>query len=114
MTITALAALAIFAQGPTTIEVAYPELDRGDEAAAIATLSEAEGNPAQLINLGIAYAREGETSQARAMFEAAMRSDERLQLETADGRWEDSRWLAREALARLDRGDFAATRVATR
>ena len=114
MSITALAAAALFAQGPATIEVAYPELRRGDESAAIATLSETEGNPAQLINLGIAYAREGDTSRARAMFEAAMRSDLRLQLETADGQWEDSRWLARRALARLDRGDFASTRVATR
>lgn len=64
------------------------------------------GDPALLINLGIAQAQRGQTAEARTSFEAAMRSREVVELETADGSETDSRRLARLALAMLDRGDF--------
>ncbi len=62
-----------------------------------------------LINLAIAHARRGDDARARDLFEAAMMHDDRAELETADGKWVDSRALARKGLAMLDRGAFAST-----
>lgn len=67
------------------------------------------GDPALLINLGIAHAHVGDEAEARAMFEAAVEARENVELETANGRTTDSRRLARQALAMLDRGEFRAT-----
>ncbi|MCB2089519.1 MAG: hypothetical protein KDD98_11940 [Sphingomonadaceae bacterium] len=98
-------------QAPAAVaDVGYEELRDGRNVAAIATIElndalEAD-DPARLINLGIAYARQGEGERARSLFEAAARSDNRVQLETAGGEWRDSRYLARKALTMLDRGDF--------
>lgn len=64
------------------------------------------GDPAVLINLGIAQAQSGREDEARASFEAAMRSRDVVELETASGSATDSRRLARHALAMLDRGEF--------
>lgn len=66
------------------------------------------GDPAILINLGIAQAQSGFDQEARASFEAAMRSREVIELDTANGSSTDSRRLARHALAMLDRGEFRA------
>ena len=88
------------------VDVAYEALAEGRTADAIAQLSDSRAaetdDPATLINLGAAYAREGRTSEARAMFVAAMKSDIRYELELADGRWIDSRKAAKLALERLD------------
>lgn len=95
------------------VDVAFDELAAQQNAAAIARIeSNAEldrADPARLINLGIAYARQGEAEAARALFERAARNAERLNLETATGEWIDSRALARRALAALERGEFASS-----
>ena len=54
----------------------------------------------------IAQAQRGNNAEARTLFEAAMRSREVVDLETANGSATDSRRLARLALAMLDRGEF--------
>ena len=71
-------------------------------------------DPAELINLGVAYARQGDAEEARAMFKAVMIDADRLVLETVEGKWKDSRHLAHLGLKMLDRGDFRRERVAVR
>ena len=73
-----------------------------------------QDDPARLINLGIALARQGREDDARSMFEAAMRQSGRLILETANGDWKDSRHLARLALKMLDSGALTTERMAAR
>jgi Flp pilus assembly protein TadD len=105
-----LAASAV-AQLPP-VEAGYAHLAAGRDAAAIALIESqaaASDEPATLINLGIAYARQGDAARARTLFEAAYRSPERVELETATGQWIDSRVLARQALAMLATGAFGAT-----
>ena len=65
-------------------------------------------DPAELINIGIAYAQTGEEAKARAAFEAALACGEVVDIETADGSATDSRRLARKALRMLARGEFRA------
>ncbi|MCH2486841.1 MAG: hypothetical protein MK010_03740 [Erythrobacter sp.] len=119
-----IAALAIAAQSPlATGSVAMAADDRGPDygtrelvegrnAAAIRAITTGEElaaqDPALLINLAIAHARRGDEARARDLFEAAIAHDQRIELETADGRWVDSRALARKGIAMLDRGEFAA------
>jgi tetratricopeptide (TPR) repeat protein len=121
MAVTALIASLLMAQAPVEaapVEVAYNELTSGDTAAAISKIekdsAEDADHPARLINLGIAYARAGRADDAKAMFNAAVRSEQRYRLETASGDWMDSRDLARRALAMLDKGEFASTQFASR
>lgn len=71
-----------------------------------AELAQHPGDPALLINLGIAHAQRGNDAEARTSFEAALASRNVIELETADGRTTDSRRLARQAIAMLDRGEF--------
>ena len=108
--------LAALSASPGTNDVAYEMLADGRNSAAISTIgagAETSGDPARLLNLGIAYARQGEDAKARALFEMAYRSRDRVELETATGRWIDSRTLAKQALAMLDGGSFvAAGRIA--
>lgn len=108
------AALAVPAHAqsvmPADTDLSAQALSDGQTIRAIATL-EAEleaspGDPALLINLGIARAQIGETEKARANFEAAMRSRDVVDLETANGTMTDSRRLARKAMAMLERGEF--------
>lgn len=87
-------------------DAAYAELAAGETEDAIAHL-EAElernpGQPALLINLGTAYARAGRTDDARKAYRAAIAARERVELELADGSWEDSRDTARIALNNLE------------
>jgi tetratricopeptide (TPR) repeat protein len=121
MAVTALIASLLMAQAlveAAPVEVAYNELASGDTAAAISKIekdsAEDADHPARLINLGIAYARAGRADDAKAMFNAAVRSEQRYRLETASGDWMDSRDLARRALAMLDKGEFASTQFASR
>lgn len=96
------------AQDETVLPVAYAELSRGDNEAAVAKLTGETGldarDPSRLINLGTAYARLGRTADAAAMYDAAISSPIRYDLELASGRYMDSRWAARTALARLNQG----------
>lgn len=120
MAITTAIALVMFAGAPAqsieTVDVAFEELAAGENQAAIREINENEAldgdDPARLLNLGVAHAREGDVDTARAMFRAAVFSDDRQMLETADGEWVDSRALARQALARLESGEFSSTRMA--
>lgn len=61
-----------------------------------------------LIHRGLAYAQAGLLDQAKEMFRAAMVSPDRVTLETADGKWRDSRHLAKLALEMLENGDLTA------
>jgi len=99
---------ATLASQPAPCEVGYEQLVAGQSDAAITVISHQPetDDPARLINLGVAYARMGDTERARAMFRAAHGSDERVDLETATGEWVYSRVLARRALAMLDSGEF--------
>lgn len=94
-------------------DVAYTELSAGNAGAAISKLEHSavdRSDPAVLINLGTAYARQGATDKALAAFRAAIASPDRYDLELADGSWMDSREVARQALARLQRNTAQAAR----
>lgn len=97
-------------RAPSDAGLAAAALSEGESLRAIsmlrAELEEYPGDPALLINLGIAYAQNGNVAEARANFEAAMSGREMTELETANGTTTDSRRLARRALAMLDRGEF--------
>lgn len=90
------------------LPVAYAELKAGDNRAAVAKLTSDTTldarDPSRLINLGTAYARLGRTADAAASYEAAAASPIRYDVELADGRYVDSRWAARTALANLSQG----------
>ena len=118
-TLIAVAAAPLAAQSaqtatPTDAGLAADTLTDGRTMQAIAQLqSELDlhpGDPAILINLGIAQAQSGQEQDARISFEAAMRSRDVIELETANGTSTDSRRLARHALAMLDRGEFRPAR----
>lgn len=82
----------------------------GRSQAAITILGAREtgrADPARLINLGFAHARNGDRERARALFEKAYFAREWVELETVDGDWVDSRQLARQALAMLERGQLS-------
>lgn len=102
----------------TPANVGYVALTQGRDDVAIEELTRnsdlAKDDPVRLINLGVAYARQGRAQEARAMFEAAMRSSDRAVLETAEGEWMESRHLARMALQMLERGEFRGDRIASR
>lgn len=91
--------------GDRVLPVAFEALRDGRPAEAVAQLTADSGvaarDPSRLINLGTAYARLGRTEQAAAMYRAAVDSPIRYDLELADGRYMDSRWAARLALAGL-------------
>ena len=105
-------------QAPTDAGLSAAALSDGQTNRAInaltAELESHPGDPALLINLGIAQAQSGLTQDARVSFEAAMRSREVVELETANGRVTDSRRLARRAIAMLDRGEFGSQRATGR
>lgn len=107
-------AIAETASEPDRVDVAFEALAEGRTAEAVAQLQQSheaqEGDPAVLINLGTAYARQGRIAEARAMFEAAMTSSERYDLELADGSWVDSRQAAKMALANLEESGGAMLR----
>jgi Tfp pilus assembly protein PilF len=97
--------------------IGFDELKRGQNAAAI---EEIMGNdalsgddPARNINLAVAYAREGDSTRAQAYFRAALLSESRVDLQTAQGEWVDSRELARQGLRKLARGAFSGEQFAS-
>lgn len=89
----------------------YAELAMGDDRAAIADIRENgtadAADPARLINLGIAYARIGDTERARVLFQQARDSQDSARLETAEGKWVATRTLAQRGLRMLDSGAFS-------
>ena len=97
---------------PDSAESAYEQLAAGENDGAIerleAALDQTPGDPALLINLGTAYAREGRMGEARDAFRNAISAEDRYRVQLADGSWEDLRKVARLALDSLDRTAFAA------
>lgn len=115
------AAILVTAPTPAVeqVDAAFDDLANRRNADAIARIEggreAATDHPATMINLGIAYAREGQQARAREMFQRAANMGMRVELETAGGDWVDSRTLAMRALAALDNGRFGgATRTARR
>ncbi len=101
----------VSAPAVSATDVAYAELSTGNADAAVRKLEgTTQSDPAVLINLGAAYARQGATDKALATYRAAIASPERYDLELADGRWMDSRAVARVALAKLQRDTAQALR----
>lgn len=96
------------ADSDTILPVAYAELKAGENRAAVEKLTGDTGldrrDPSRLINLGTAYARLGRTAEAAAAYDNAIGSPIRYDLELSDGRYMDSRWAARTALANLNTG----------
>lgn len=86
-------------------DVAYSELAAGKARTALAKLEQGGAarsqDPATLINLGSAYAETGQTGRAMAIYQAAIQSPQRYDLQMADGSWVDSREAARMAVRRL-------------
>jgi tetratricopeptide (TPR) repeat protein len=90
------------------LPVAYAELKAGENQAAVDRLTGEstldKRDPSRLINLGTAYARLGRAAEAAAAYDAAIGSPIRYDVELASGRYVDSRWAARMALANLEQG----------
>ena len=121
--ITSLAAFVVLALAPEASPVAVVGVQSAHQSAPLAADSLAAGrkgeaiaaltraiaedpnDPAVLINLGIAYAQQGDDAKARAAFEQAL-SSRPIDLDIADGTSTDSRRLARKAIRMLDRGEF--------
>lgn len=124
MSFTALAATFLLSQTAVTaapatplndrIDVAYTELSSGNAEAAVRKLEAAGAakseDPATLINLGAAYAANGQSEKALASYRAAVASPDRYDLQLADGSWTDSRAAARLALNNLLRSTARASR----
>ncbi len=102
------------AQSLDSVDVGYTELAQGRPQDAIARIransQSGSSDPAALINLGAAFARLGQSDKAEASYKAAIASENRYDLELADGSWMDSRRAARLALRRLDSGQALALR----
>lgn len=111
MTILLGAVALALTQSSVAADVAYEDLVAHRNEVAIERIEENErldnDDPARLINLGIAHAREGRVHEARRMFREVASSDAAMRLELSGGEWIDSRDLARRALRMLDRGEFA-------
>lgn len=89
------------------LSVAYEELKAGQNEAAVAKLTGETAidarDPSRLINLGTAYARLGQTTNAQSAYKAAIASPIRYEVELASGEYMDSRWAARTALINLNK-----------
>jgi Tfp pilus assembly protein PilF len=100
------AAMADPAAASDRVDVAFDALSQGHTVDAVDQLRRSDavkaGDPAALINLGTAYARQGRIAEARAAYRAAMASDTRYDLELSDGSWSDSREAAKMALDKLE------------
>ncbi len=95
-----------------TGNVGYGELVAGRPHAAIARIERnglaRAGDPLALINLGTAYKMVGRKDEAQRMYRAAVTSDQRYDVELADGRWMDSRRAAILAIAKIGRDEMLA------
>ena len=113
MAFVTVATVLLMAQAPANPDVASADLLAQNNEAAIERIEANDrldaNDPARLINLGIALAREGREDEARDMFSAVARSEATVRLELAGGAWVDSDELARRALRMLDSGAFAPT-----
>jgi hypothetical protein len=95
-------------------EVAYPQkaigydaLTAGDNERAVRDMLAghvSRHDPAFLLNLGQAYARNGQVSEARELFRLAAKKRDVVDLVLADGRVISSKLAARQALATVQVG----------
>lgn len=112
LVLTGLLVTAVPQPAANAVDAAYDDVRTGNNGAAIARIepisNRGDAHPAQLINLGVAYARQNDTVRARQMFRRAAETDDGVLLETSGGAWVDSRRLALKALAALDRGVFGS------
>lgn len=106
--------LTLEVRPPEKADVAYEELRAGKNQEAVDKLEHngaaQAGDPAALINLGTAYARQGMADKALASYRAAVDSPQRYDLELADGSWMDSRWAARKAMKDVRQASIVAMR----
>lgn len=102
----ASAATPIETTGVETRDVGYETIASGQTRDAIAQLEAARAenpdDPALLINLGAAYAAVGQYDLAQQAYRDAIASEDRYELELANGDWIDSRRAARMALLSLE------------
>lgn len=122
MTTSLFLAAALMTQAPAMVtvpaptvqasDVGYGELVAGRPEAAIARIENnglaRAGDPLALINLGTAYKMLGRKDEAQRLYRAAATSDQRYDVELADGRWVDSRHAASMAIAGIERNDMLA------
>lgn len=122
MTASLFLAAALMTQAPAMVtvpaptvqasDVGYGELVAGRPEAAIARIENnglaRAGDPLALINLGTAYKMLGRKDEAQRLYRAAVTSDQRYDVELADGRWVDSRHAASMAIAGIERNDMLA------
>ena len=117
MSLIAATALMVMGAGPIEVvaspapsfDVGYEELIEGDAKAALDAIKTSpvpHSDPALLINHGIALASLGRDDAAREKFAEAAALRDRYRLETASGKWVDSRVLARRGLAMVDGEEF--------
>lgn len=69
-----------------------------------------KGDPLAMINLGTAYKMVGRKDEAARLYRTALRSDDRYDVQLANGRWIDSRRAATLAMSRLGTDDVLALR----
>lgn len=95
-------------------DVGYHEIMAGRPLAAIARIESSDlaraGDPLALINLGTAYKMLGRKDEAARLYRGAVASDDRYDVQLADGRWVDSRRAATLAIARLGTDEVLALR----
>lgn len=122
MSMSLFLAAALMAQTPTALtvpapatpasDVGYHELVSGRPEAAIARIERnglaQAGDPLALINLGTAYKMLGRKDEAARLYRAAASSDERYDVEMANGRWVDSRRAANLAMSRIGSDEMLA------
>lgn len=83
----------------------YAALTSGQTDAAVLELEgqrAAASDPAAMINLGAAYARQGRFSEARSLYRAAMQHPTSFDIVLADGRVIATRKAARMALTNME------------
>lgn len=117
-----IASSAVMVTPPLTVpapalpsgDVGYHEIMAGRPFAAIARLENSElaraGDPLALINLGTAYKMIGRKDDAERLYRAAASSDDRYDVQLANGRWVDSRRAATLAMAGLGHDEVFALR----
>lgn len=124
MSMSLFLAAALMTQAPATLtvpapsvpasDVGYGELMAGRPEAAIARIERnglaRAGDPLALINLGTAYKMLGRKDEAQRLYRAAASSDDRYDVELANGRWVDSRRAATMAIARIGNDEMLALR----
>ncbi|WP_395327638.1 tetratricopeptide repeat protein [Novosphingobium sp. BL-8H] len=124
MSLTAIFASVLLAQTPAalavdvpvrdSVDVAYQDLSSGRAEEALRKLEASAAarpdDPATLINLGAAYAATGRTDKALLAYRAAINSQDRYDLQLADGTWADSRDTARMAMQKMLRANAQASR----